>query len=86
MKENSENSVEEQENVEIPVEPDEQQLAPPTENENPDVTAELTKKLEDFELVNKNLQNELTKKADVINEMEKTRASLEKEFIHVSLL
>lgn len=84
MQENSENTVEVQENMEISVDPDEPQVAPPTETEKPDVTAALTKKIEEFELVNKNLQNELTKKTDVINEMEKAKLSLEKEFTHVS--
>lgn len=84
MQENSENSAEEPKVEENPPETEEQQNIPPPENEKPDEIAELRKKIEEFELVNKNLQNELTKKADVVSEMEKSRTSFEKEFAHVS--
>lgn len=82
--ENCENLLEKQENGEISTVTEEPLHSTPVHNEEIDVTHELRKKIEEYELTNKNLQDELTKKTDVINELEKTRVNLEKEVGHVS--
>lgn len=84
MQENSASSAEEPKQDECPADPDEPQPPLLPETEQIDELAELRTKIEEFQLVNKNLQNELTKKADVVNEMEKARTSMEKEMTQVS--
>lgn len=46
---------------------------------------ELTEKVKDFEETLKNLQNELSIKTSAISELEKQKASFEKEVTHVSV-
>jgi hypothetical protein len=82
--ENCENLLEKQENGENSIVIEETNHSTPEDNEEKDVTVDLLKKITDFEVTTKNLQDELTKKADVINEYEKTKVNLEKEVNHVS--
>lgn len=82
--ENCENLLEKQENGENSIVIEETNHSTPEDNEEKDVTVDLLKKIADFEVTTKNLQDELTKKADVINEYEKTKVNLEKEVNHVS--
>jgi predicted RNase H-like nuclease (RuvC/YqgF family) len=83
-----------EENIEIPLsEPDKEEepseAEPEVAKENGKAeeivkTDETTEKIKDFETTIANLREELTKKTDVISNLEKQKASFEKEVTNVS--
>lgn len=85
-----------EENIEIPLnEPEENDRKQGEETElvkengtvkEIDQTSEINEKIRDFETTILNLQEELTKKTDVINVLEKQKISFEKEVTHVRSL